>query len=333
MTNSENKKVILLIDALNTFFRSYAVDPSISSKGEHIGGCKGFLKQINKFCREMAPDEIHVVWDGEGGSKKRKTMKKDYKEGRKAVNPKNYNRNIEIPQTDEEIKENKVWQLKRLMEYLNETPIKQYLVDNVEADDIIAMLSNKYFKGYNKVIISNDKDFLQLADHETIVYRPAVKGVMTRDDIIEKYEVHPENMALSRAIIGDSSDNLPGVPGIGFKTLVKVLPSISGSATMMLEDVMNAMTEVEDKDRLKAHNSILEHKDRIDLNYRMMQLYNPKMGHATVRIVEQVVEEELYNYSRFELEKMMIEDGFGEYNWNAMHARFRGMLYDQKNED
>lgn len=325
----EENKLVIMIDGLNTFFRSYAVDPSINSKGEHIGGYKGFVKQLQKFCREMKPSEICVVWDGEGGSKKRKEMKKDYKAGRKTVNPKNYNRHVDVEISEEEQKENKVWQMMRLIEILNEMPVRQFLVDHVEADDIIAALALKYYDGYKKVIVSNDKDFLQLTNEEIVVYRPCIKKFVNRDDVIEKHKVHPTNMALARAIIGDSSDNLPGVSGIGPKTLTKLFPSLSGSATMTLDDILTECSSLDEKDKKKAHTKLEESEDIVKMNYKMMQLYNPKMGLETVAKVEGVLEDEP-NYSKFAVEKIMIEDGFGEYNWDTMFSHFAGMMREYK---
>ena len=324
-----NKKTVLLIDGLNTFYRSYAVDPSISSKGEHIGGYKGFIKQLQKFCREMKPDEICVVWDGEGGSKKRKEMKVDYKAGRKSVNPKNYNRHVDTEVSDEEIKENKTWQLLRLLELLNEMPVRQFLVDHVEADDIIASLAVKYYDGWHKVIVSNDKDFLQLADDETLVYRPCTKKYVNRDDVIKEHKIHPTNMALARAIMGDASDNLPGIAGIGPKTLTKAFPALSGSQTITLNDLVKEIGKLDEKEKNKAHNSLLEGVEVVKMNYKMMQLYNSKMGIDTVRKVEASLADQP-NYSKFAIEKIMIEDGFGAHNWSVMLQHFSGMMHEYK---
>lgn len=325
-------KVVLLIDGLNTFYRSYAVDPSISTKGEHIGGLKGFIKQMQKFCREMKPTEICVVWDGEGGSKKRKEMKKDYKAGRKSVNPKNYNRFVDTEISEDEIKENKTWQLMRLIELLNEFPVRQFLVDHVEADDIIAALAVKYYADWKKVIISNDKDFLQLTDLETIVYRPCTKKYMNRDDVIKEYSIHPTNMAIARAILGDASDNLPGIAGVGPKTLTKLIPALSGSDNITLDDILDDISKLDEKKRKKGHVLLEEGVEVIKLNYKMMQLYNPKVSSDTTRHIEASLED-IPNYSKFEAEKMMLADGFGEYNWSTMMAHFAGMMRDYQQQE
>ena len=79
------KKRILLIDALNMYYRAYIVDPTLSSNGDPIGGLVGFLKIMQKLVRETKPDKIIVAWDGDGGSKRRRIINKNYKEGRKPI--------------------------------------------------------------------------------------------------------------------------------------------------------------------------------------------------------------------------------------------------------
>ena len=162
-------KRLLIIDALNMYFRAYIVDPSLSTNGQPIGGVKGFLKILQKLVRETKPDQIVICWDGAGGSQKRKTLAKGYKEGRKPIR---LNRDIRNMTENEEV-ENKIWQQTRLVELLNEMPIIQLMLESVEADDIISYVAGSpQYKGWQKVIVSSDKDFFQLCDDETIVFRP-----------------------------------------------------------------------------------------------------------------------------------------------------------------
>ena len=151
-----SKKRVLIVDALNMYFRAYIVDPSLSTNGQPIGGLKGFLKILQKLTRETNPDQIVVCWDGAGGSQRRKKIVKGYKEGRKPIR---LNRDIRNMSESEEI-ENKIWQQTRLFEYLNCMPIVQLMLDSVEADDIIsAVVQHNSMKDYQKVIVSSDKDF------------------------------------------------------------------------------------------------------------------------------------------------------------------------------
>ena len=136
--------------------RAYIVDPSLSTNGEPIGGFKGSIKILQKLVRMTKPNEIVIVWDGPDGSRKRRSIDKGYKEGRK---PLRLNRSIHNL-TDDELLQNKVWQQTRAIEYFNEMPIIQTMLPEVEADDVISYLTRMpYYDGWQKVIVSNDKDF------------------------------------------------------------------------------------------------------------------------------------------------------------------------------
>ena len=166
-------KRLLVIDALNLMFRNYIVNPSLSTNGQPIGGLKGFLQSLQKLIRETKPDQVVICWDGEGGSQRRKSKNKGYKEGRKPIR---LNRDIRNLTENEEVS-NKIWQQTRLVEYLNELPIVQLMLPAVEADDIISVVvQHPSFAGWQKVIVSSDKDFFQLCDGETIVAAPIVTG-------------------------------------------------------------------------------------------------------------------------------------------------------------
>ena len=211
-------KRILIIDQLNLFFRNYIVNPSLSVNGAPIGGLKGCFQSIQKICRESKPDLIVICWDGAGGSKKRKLLKKDYKAGRKPIR---LNRNIRNLSEDQEI-ENKVWQQIRLIEYYNQTPIIQLMFDSTEADDIIAYIAQmKELQNAEKLIVSSDKDFFQLLRSKTVQYRPIQKELLNERSILEKFNIHPTNFAMARAMEGDKSDNINGIEGLGIKTISK----------------------------------------------------------------------------------------------------------------
>ena len=142
---------MILIDALNMFIRSYVINPTLDTKGRPIGGVIGFMKSLQKVCRELRPHEVIVCWDGLGGSQKRKAQNKNYKAGRK---PLRFNRRmIELP--EDKVKKNRADQQLRLHEYLNNMPVIQLMIDFVEADDIIALVSkNKKYEGWQKIIVS-----------------------------------------------------------------------------------------------------------------------------------------------------------------------------------
>ena len=232
MTAAKRTKRLLVIDALNMYFRAYIVDPSLSTNGHPIGGLKGFLKILQKLVREMKPDEVVICWDGAGGSRRRKSTNKNYKEGRTPIR---LNRDIRTLSESEE-HQNKLWQQSRLIEYLNNMPIIQLMLEAVEADDIISyVVQDSKYSGWQKIIISSDKDFFQLCDSETVVFRPIQKKVVNRNTLLEDFKIHPTNFALARAMVGDRSVNLVGVRGVGLASVAKRFEFLAEDKSYLVE--------------------------------------------------------------------------------------------------
>lgn len=315
----------MIIDCMNIYLRSYIVDPSLSQNGAPIGGFKGFLKTLQKLCREMKPDKIIVAWDCGGGSRKRKRLNKNYKAGRSPIR---LNRDVRHLTLREE-EDNKIWQQIRLSEYLNELPILQYCIEDVEADDIISYLvQNKRLRDWQKFIVSSDKDFYQLCDNKTIIYRPTQKEVLNKFTIVEQFGIHPNNFALARAIAGDSSDNLKGIQGVGLKTISKRFPFMAEERDYLLGDILDHCNEVEKP--LLVHRRILEGSERVRKNYQLMQLYSPSLSPTTKSKVNYVLDNAEMKFNLTEMRKMMMIDGFGEWDCSELTCHMRKIVARNK---
>jgi len=316
-------KRVMIIDALNAYFRAYIVDPSMSTNGQPIGGVKGFLKILQKLVRENKPDMVVVVWDGPGGSAKRRAIVKEYKEGRKPIRL-----NRESNLTPDEETENKVWQQTRLLEYLNELPIPQFMFPEVEADDVIAYITQaEKFKGWQKVVVSSDKDFIQLCDDETVLFRPIQKEVLTTKSILENYGIHPRNFAIARAIAGDKSDNLKGIAGAGLPTVKKRLPFLFEDKEYSFQEVIDFCEKVDSK--VVFFDRVIENQNLIIRNYKLMQLYDPNLSRQSRQKVDYVFDNLGYEFNRTEFIKMMNEDGFGVFNWDDLFATMNRFVIDK----
>jgi DNA polymerase-1 len=306
-------KRVLVIDALNMFLRAFIVDPSLSNHGQPIGGIKGSIKILQKLVRITKPNEIVICWDGPNGSQKRKTLNSNYKEGRK---PLRLNRSVHNLTENEEL-QNKIWQQMQVIEYFNQMPIIQLILERVEADDIISYVcSSRHYSGWQKVIVSNDKDFLQLCDDETVVYRPTTDKIETKKTILESIGIHPTNMALARAMDGDSSDNLPGVNRVGMKTIANKLPFMKENRSVSIEELIDYCENVDSK--LKVYKSIAESKALIEHNYKMMQLYCPLISVQGKQTIDYALDNFECDFNKTELLRLMMEDGFGELNWEEL---------------
>jgi DNA polymerase-1 len=314
----QEKKRVLIIDGNNNYFRAYIVDPSVSTNGQPIGGIKGFLKILQKLCREIKPNRVVICWDGNGGSTKRKLMNKGYKDGRKPIR---LNRNIRNLSDNEEI-DNKIWQMTRLAEYINEMPVIQLLMDGVEADDLIScVVQHRSMKNYNKVIVSSDKDFIQLCDDTTILYRPVQQQILNKKSIVDEYGIHPNNFCLARALSGDKSDNLEGVEGVGLATVAKRFSMLSEEKIYTIDDIVKTCQET-DKD-VKAYKSILEQISKVKDNYQIMQLGTPNISVQDSMKIDYALENSECTFNKMQITKMMIQDGFGEFDASELFLRMK----------
>jgi len=320
-------KRVLIIDQLNLFFRNYIVNPSLSTDGMPIGGLRGCIQSLQKVVRESKPDMIVICWDGEGGSKKRKLLKKDYKSGRKPIR---LNRSIRNLSEEQEV-DNKIWQQTRLIEYYNQIPVVQFMFDSTEADDIIAYVANhKHLEEYQKIILSSDKDFFQLLDDRTVLYRPIQKEVLNKKSIIEKFDIHPTNFAMARAMAGDKSDNIEGVQGLGLKTISKRFPFLKERKAATFSDIVShCKKELEEKE-IKAYRNILESEDILKRNYKMMQLYAPILSINDKNLINETLKEPDNTFNKTELIKLMIQDGFGEINFVELFQHLKKISLDKR---
>ena len=317
-------KRYLVVDALNMYFRAYIVDPSLSLNGQPIGGMKGFMKILQKLMRDTKPDHVVIARDGPVGSKRKKLVNKNYKEGRK---PLRLNRGIQGLLNDNEELENKIWQQTRLLEYLNMIPVSQVMLPEVEADDVIAhVIGMRPLKGHQKVIVSSDKDFYQLCDDDTVILRPIQKEILNKSRVIEKFDIHPTNFALARAIAGDKSDNLSGVPGVGLKSLAKRMPFLAEEEFCDVPTIVEYCKEVESN--LKLYSSIAENEKLIRENYRLMQLYSPNLSIQSKQHINNAVLNLDCTYNKTEVIKMMNEDGFGAFDWSTLWQTCNHIIFN-----
>ena len=323
-----SNKRVLIVDQLNLFFRNYIVNPSLSTDGSPIGGLRGCMQSLQKVIRESKPDMVVICWDGEGGSKQRKLLKKDYKAGRKPIRLNRAIRNM----SDGEETDNKFWQQSRLVDYYNQIPVIQFMFDATEADDIIAYVSkHKLLEDYDKIILSSDKDFFQLLDDKTVLYRPVQKEILNKKSIVEKFNIHPTNFAMARAIAGDKSDNIEGIPGVGLKTISRRFPFLKEEKTKTFSDILShCKKELNDGEEIKAYRNILEAEDVLRRKYQMMQLYAPLLSIDAKNLVNATLQDPDQSFNKTELIKMMIKDGFGEINFIDLFRHFNKIALDNR---
>ena len=203
---------VLIIDGLNAFLRSFTMINHINPDGHHIGGLTGFLKSIGYAIKMLNPTKVVIVFDGVGGSNARRNLFPDYKANRNANRMTNYS----IFQSKEEESESINNQMQRLILYLKCLPVSVVSIEGLEADDIIGYLTHKLenFSETQEInIMSADQDFLQLVSNKTSAYSPTKKRIFKPKDVLAEYGVSATNYINYKILLGDKSDNIPGITG------------------------------------------------------------------------------------------------------------------------
>tara|TARA_R110001592_G_scaffold361215_1_gene671321 strand:- start:109 stop:747 length:639 start_codon:yes stop_codon:yes gene_type:complete len=210
------------------------------------------------------------------------------------------------------------------MEYLNELPVIQITIDFVEADDVIAYgARHPYYGGWDKIIVSSDKDFFQLCDGRTSIYRPIQDKVVTEQSILNEFKIHPNNFALARAIAGDPSDNLPGVPGVGLKTIAKRFTFMANKEESDCDKIVtNCAMQAK---KLKLHQNILQSADLIKNNYKIMQLYSPNIRPINRIFIDNTMLNFEPEFSRLNFTKMLFQDGVGSIRFDELELTMKNI--------
>ena len=278
---------ILIIDAMNTLIRSFSLLKAMNPSGAHVGGLVGFLRSLGYVTRIFDPTRVIVVWDGKGGAGNRKNIDPNYKAQRATARITHWG----LYDSREEEQEALIGQLYRTQDYLECLPIHQLVMDKLEADDIMAYLAKEGSRTNKKVtIVSSDKDFLQLVDNNIQVYAPIKKKTITMDNVLDEIQVLPQNYNIVKALLGDHSDNLPGIKGLGIKTILSEWKSFTYDPLASLQDVWDhCETQLDVKKPKKIFAKIIHEWDRVMTNYELMNLHDTVLDESEINHILEVL--------------------------------------------
>jgi DNA polymerase-1 len=303
---------VLVIDGLNLFLRNFAVLNYVNQEGVHIGGLGGFLRSLGFLISQNQPTSVYIVFDGVGSSLNRKNLLPEYKSGRNQTRMTNHDTFDDL---DEE-HDSKVNQISRLIHYLRCLPINLIMLDKVEADDIIAHLTRYLTEEYQSkcVIVSADKDFLQLVNNSITVYSPMIKEYYTPKTVEEKFGLHPENFILYKTLLGDSSDKIKGVQGLGPKKLFKLFPELTYQK-MTLDDIFD-ISEAKYKENV-LYSKVVFDNEHLRKNYLIMDLSNPLVDDGEKKHIENIIEQPIEKTKSADFLRLYHEDGLNHVLSNA----------------
>ena len=295
---------VLVVDGLNTFIRAFSVNPSINDDGVHIGGLTGFLKSIRYTIDMLKPSRCIIVFDGKDGSKRRRKIYPEYKENRKVKS--RLNRNVDWGTAPVDEEQAMRMQLGRLVDYLEHLPLTLICVDGIEADDTMAYISQQILKDNNIILMSTDKDFLQLVDDRVKVWSPTKKKLYTKEKVFEEYGIPSSNMLTYRILDGDKSDNIGGIKGAGLKSLKKFCPKISSMEKFDVRDLLNFVENT--KNKIKLLENIKNSSNLVKRNYLLMQLNNVDIPKHTKLKIQGAVNKDIPQLVKYKLQTMFLKD-------------------------
>lgn len=319
---------LVVIDGHNTLIRNYVRSPYMTADGERAGGTTGMVVSVRKLINDLSASNVIVVWDGEGGSQRRKSIASEYKAGRTV----RLNRaDDDMAVSVEEQRENFNKQFAVAKEYLTLLGIPQVRCDGVEADDIMAYIAGKMDHPGGCILVTTDQDMLQLIravgdwprpcdsekGHKSIdsgddeiepefpsnpcvrcgavpvssevkVWSPIKKVLYDRQRFISDYGVLPENFRLVKALTGDSSDNIDGVKGFGTKTVAKSFP-------FLLEKKSTATDVLTAGEALKGvlGKRLTEAKNQFLENLTLVDLSEPMLSATAARQAREALRKDL----------------------------------------
>jgi DNA polymerase-1 len=296
----------MLIDGLNLFFRNFSVINAVNSNGMHIGGLGGFFRSLGALTKATQPTQIIVVFDGIGSSNNRKNIIPEYKSNRNITRVTKHELFDHIDEEDE----SKYNQIVRIIEYLTALPVKVITLPNTEADDLIAYMSEKLPQTPDErvFIVSSDKDYLQLITPQVIVYRPVEREFYTEAVVREKFNLDPHNFLIYKTLLGDSSDALPGIKGMGEKKLFKYFPELS-TKKVSFQDILDISEEKMEEHVIYAR--ILHDVQMLENKYRIMDLSDPMMTDADKEYVDEFIKPSPLALDAKEFIRMCNEDQIG----------------------
>jgi len=242
--------LLLLVDATSLAYRAFFAfekNPLRNSKGQNTSAIFAFTNSLLKLLEEYKPTHVALIFDAKG-----KTKRHEIYTAYKATRPK----------APDELTFSLIW-IKEIGKALK-VPI--YEIEGYEADDVIATLAKKAEKkGFKVLIQTSDKDLLQIVNENIQVLdtRPKTEILYTPQRIKEKYGVEPEKLTEYFALVGDSIDNIPGVPGLGEKRAREILKNFS------LSEILSNPEKIGDKNLIKT---IKENREIIEMNKVLVTL-------------------------------------------------------------
>lgn len=269
---------VLIIDGLNSFLRAFTAIGWLNKDLLHIGGLTGFLRSLGYTIKLVRPTRVIIVFDGQGGSTNKRYIYPQYKANRGLTRVTNWD-TFESQQEESESITN---QIVRLIEYLKQLPIDLISIDKIEADDVIGHIVGKL--NGEVTIVSSDKDYLQLVTDKVSIYSPIKKKFYDRELVLKEFGVTPKNFLTQKILLGDQGDNVPGVKGVGSKTMLKNFPELGTEQEVSIDDILSKC-----EGKKKVFEDIKNYEHQLRINKRLMDLKDPNIPDEAIEEIKSML--------------------------------------------
>jgi 5'-3' exonuclease len=282
----------ILIDGEWNLKRNFIKRTDMFARGEHCGGSYGSLESIRSVVNRIMPDRTVVFWDGLASGTLRKEMYPLYKKNRdKSFIIDDCLMNERQFEHEKNRKYSQIQQKIKVKNYLEELFIRQLELEEIEADDLIALYVKKRRPDEKITIFSSDKDFYQLIDDNVCVLRPSDNKIINKENFKKEFGYIIENTLFLRCFEGDTSDNIHGVNGVTLNQLSKHFPKFLDERYSLDRLLFEAQEKYSEK-KLKVFEKIIESRSVLERNRTLMNLKRPFVTEEAKREVV-----ELANYA------------------------------------
>jgi 5'-3' exonuclease len=295
-----------LIDSEGLLKQGFHGAKQVQTENGSVGAIFHFINTIKRFYQDFGITKVVAFWEGENS--------KAYRQGYYPYYKKNRDDKINLDEKHD-LDHKRI----RIKQYLEELFIRQVEIDGCEADDGIAYYV-KNSPNENKLILTNDRDLLQLIDDNTKVYLTNIKAVITKDNFQNFFKYHYKNVGLIKMIAGDSADNISGIENIGEVKTLALFPELKTEPKDSAWIVERLKTLLESDSKNKSLINIQEGKtkwgtygaDYFSVMEKIINLETPNVTDELKVAIKETVEDYLYPEGRGGVNKvmdMMKEDG------------------------
>lgn len=330
----------LVVDG-NSLFKTgfFGAKNSYNTNGQHIGGLYSFITTLRKILTEEIYHKVYVFWDGNFSGKLRYNFYPPYKSDR----GKDFINGTQPSDESELLQRKLVW------DYLNEMYIRQLKHETIESDDFIAYYCLTKKPNEKITIVSADRDFCQLLSNDIRIYFLDLKEYVDLSNYSSYFYHHQDNAALIKIMVGDTSDSIKGIKGLGEATLIALFPEIKDRKISLNEIINKAsvlqLERISKKQKpLKVLNNIVNkvtdgvQKENIyEINRRLVDLREPVMTTDGIQELEDLINGDLNDSGRdlknvfFMMERDGLDKIIGETRYQDYLMPFKKLIDRENN--